>query len=133
MTAEKLALEKQLQETPSELENLRKLLLQRKAELKEKNARIGDLTDESFKLSEQAKATELRLKKFEEKSHERIQQQDCQINAQKDAITQVNEDARLKAVEIGRLQKELTKVSNASNLVHGKVCIMTQELAGMFC
>ena len=133
MTAEKLALEKQLQETPSELENLRKLLLQREVELKEKDARIGNLTDESFKLSEQAKATELRLNFFEEKSHERIQQQDCQINAQKDAITQANEDARLKAVEIGDLKKKLAKVSDAHNLVHAKVSIMTQELTGMFC
>ena len=66
MTAEKLALEKQLQETPSELESLSKHLLQREAELKEKDARIGDLTDESYKLSEQANATELRLKKIEE-------------------------------------------------------------------
>ena len=133
MMAEKHDLEKQLQDAPSELESLRELLRQRDAELKKKDARIGDLTDESFKLSEQAKATELRLKNFEEKSHERIQQQDCQINAQKDAITQANEDARLKPVEIGRLQKEPTKVSNDSNLVHGKVCIMTQELAGVFC
>ena len=64
MTAEKLALEKQLQETPSELENLHKLLIQREAELKEKDAGIGDLTDEGFKLSEQAKATKLRLNFF---------------------------------------------------------------------
>ena len=133
MTAEKLALEKQLQETPSELESLRELLLQREAELKKKDAIIGDLTDESYKLSEQAKATELRLKKLEEKSQERIQQQDRQISAQKDAITQANEDARLKAVEIGQLEKKLAKVSDAHNLVHVKVCIMAQELTGTFC
>ena len=101
MTAEKHALEKQLQEAPSELESLRELLCQRDAELKKKDARIGVLTDERYKLSEQAKATELRLKKVEEKSQERIQQQDRQISAQKDAITQANEDTRLKAVEIG--------------------------------
>jgi len=131
--AEKRALEKQLREAPSELENLRELLRQRDVQLKEKDTRIGNATDESFKLSEQAKATELRLKKVEEKLQERIQQQEKQINAQKDAIAQVNEDARLKAVELGNLEKKLTKISDAHNLVHAKVCIMTQELAGTCC
>ena len=94
---------------------------------------MGELSDESFKLSEQAKATELRLKKVEEKFQERVQQLDLQINAQKDAIAEANEDARLKAVAIGDLEKKLAKVSDAHNLFHAKVCIMTQELAGMCC
>ena len=55
-------------ETPSELERLRELLGQRDAELKKREARMGELSDESFKMSEQAKATELRLKKGEENS-----------------------------------------------------------------
>ena len=133
MTTEKHALEKQLQEAHSELESLRELLCQRDAELKIKDARIGDLTDESNKLSEQAKATELRLKKIEEKSQERIEQQERQISAQKDAIAQANKDTRLKAVEIGCLEKKLAKVSGTHNLVHAKVSIMTQELTGTFC
>ena len=120
-------------ETPSELERLRELLGQRDAELKKRETRMGELSDESFKLSEQAKATELRLKKVEEKFQERVQQLDLQINAQKDAIALANEDARLKAVAIGDLEKKLAKVSDAHNLVHAKVCIMTQELAGMCC
>jgi len=122
-----------LGETPSELERLRELLGQRDAELKKREARMGELSDESFKLSEQAKATELRLKTVEEKFQERVQQQDLQISAQKDAIAVANEDARLKAVAIGELEKKLKKVSDAHNLVHAKVCIMTQELTGMCC
>ena len=47
---------------------------------------MGELSDESFKLSEQAKATELRLKNVEVKFQERVQQLDLQVNAQKDAI-----------------------------------------------
>ena len=120
-------------DTPSELEKLRELLGRRDAELKKMNTRMGELSDESFKMSEQAKATELRLKKVEGKLQERIQQLDLQINAQKDAIAQANEDARLKAVEIDDLEKKLTKLSDTHNLVHAKVCIMTQELAGKYC
>ena len=120
-------------ETPSELERLRELLGQRDAELKKRETRMGELSDESFKLSEQAKATELRLKTVEEKFQERVQQQDLQISAQKDAIAVANEDARLKAVAIGELEKKLKKVSDAHNLVHAKVCIMTRELTGMCC
>ena len=130
MSAARLALEKQLVETPSELEKLRELLGRRDAELKKINDRMGELSDESYKMSEQAKAAELRLKSVEGKLQERIQQLDLQINAQKDAIAQANEDARSKAVEIGSLEKKLTKLSDAHNLVHAKVCIMTQELAG---
>jgi len=115
-------LEKQLQEAPSELENLRELLRQRDAQLKEKDTSIGD-----------AKAAELRLKKVEEELRERIQQQDNQIGAQKDAIAQANENTRLKAVELGNLEKKLTKISDTQNLVHAKVTIMTQELAGTCC
>ena len=120
-------------DTPSELERLRELLSQRDIELKKREARMGELSDESFKLSEQAKATELRLKTVEEKFQERVQQLDLQISAQKDAIADANEDARLKAVSIGELEKKLKKVSDAHNLVHAKVCIMTQELTGMLC
>ena len=120
-------------ETPSELERLRELLGQCDAELKKRETRMGELSDESFKLSEQAKATELRLKKVEEKFQERVQQLDLQISAQKDAIADANEDARLKAAAIGDLEKKLKKVSDAHNLVHAKVCIMTQELTGMCC
>ena len=120
-------------ETPSELERLRELLGQRDAELKKREARMGELSDENFRLSEQAKSAELRLKKVEDKLQERVQQLDIQINAQKDAIAQANEDARLKAVVIGNLEKKLTKVSDAHNLVHAKVCIMTQELTGICC
>jgi len=126
-------LEKQLGETPSELERLRELLGRRDAELKKVNDRMGDLSDESYKISEQAKAAELRLKTVEEKLQKRIQELDLQINAQKDAIAEANEDARLKAVEIGDLEKKLTKLSDTHNLVHAKVCIMTQELAGKYC
>jgi len=122
-----------LGDTPSELERLRELLGQRDVELKKREARMGELSDETFKLSEQAKATELRLKTVEEKFQERVQQLDLQINAQKDAIAVANEDARLKAVFIGELEKKLKKVSDVHNLVHAKVCIMTQELTGMFC
>ena len=126
-------MEKQLGDTPSELERLRELLGQRDAELKKRETRMGELSDESFKLSEQAKATELRLKTVEEKFQERVQQLDLQVSAQKDAIADANEDARLKAVSIGELEKKLKKVSDAHNLVHAKVCIMTQELTGMYC
>ena len=100
-------------ETPSELERLRELLGQRDAELKKRETRMGELSDESFKLSEQAKATELRLKTVEEKFQERVQQLDLQVSAQKDAIADANEDARLKAVSIGELEKKLKKVSDA--------------------
>ena len=120
-------------ETPSELERLRELLGHRDAELKKREARMGELSDESFKLSEQVKATELRLKTVEEKFQERVQQLDLQVSVQKDAIADVNEDARLKAISIGELEKKLKKVSDAHNLVHAKVCIMTQELTGMCC
>ena len=133
VTAARLTLEKQLGETPSELERLRELLGRRDAELKKINDRMGELSDESYKMSEQAKATELRLKKVEEKFQERIQQLDCQVSAQKDALAQANEDARLKAVEIDSLEKKLTKLSDTHNLVHAKVCIMTQELVGKCC
>ena len=133
MTAERRALEKQLQETPAELEKMHELLSQRDAELKKREARMGELSDESFKLSEQAKATELWLKKVEDKFQERVQQLDHQISAQKDAIAQANENTRLKAVEIGSLEKKLAKLSDAHNLVHAKVYIMTQELAGTCC
>ena len=126
-------MEKQLGDTPSELERLRKLLGQRDAELKKRETRMGELSDESFNLSEQAKASELWLKTVEEKFQERVQQLDLQISAQKDAIADVNEDARLKAISIGELEKKLKKVSDAHNLVHAKVCIMTQELTGMCC
>ena len=94
---------------------------------------MGELSDESYKISEQAKAAELRLKTVEEKLQKRIQELDLQINAQKDAIAEANEDARLKAVEIDSLEKKLTKLSDIHNLVHAKVCIMTQELAGKYC
>ena len=120
-------------DTPSELERLCELLGQRDVELKKRETRMGELSDESFKLSEQAKATELRLKTVEEKFQERVQQLDLQISAQKDAIADANEDTRLKAVSIGELEKKLKKVSDAHNLVHAKVCIMTQELTGMCC
>ena len=120
-------------DTPSELEKLRELLGRRDAELKKINDRMGELSDESYKMSEQAKTAELWLKSVEGKLQERIQQLDLQINAQKDAIAQANEDARSKAVEIGSLEKKLTKLSDAHNLVHAKVCIMTQELAGKRC
>ena len=53
-------MEKQLGDTPSELERLRELLGQRDAELKKRETRMGELSDESFKFSEQAKNTELR-------------------------------------------------------------------------
>ena len=105
-----------MRKTPPELERLRELLGQRDAELKKREARMGELSDESIKLSEQAKATELRLKKVEEKFQERVQQLDHQINAQKDAIAQANEDARLKAVEIGHLEKKLAKVSDLNTI-----------------
>ena len=120
-------------DTPSELEKLRELLGRRDAELKKINDRMGELSDENYKISEQAKDAERRLKTVEGKLQERIQQLDLQINAQKDAIAQANEDARLKAVEIGELEKKLTKLSDTHNLVHAKVCIMTQELAGKYC
>ena len=94
---------------------------------------MGELSDESFKLSEQVKATELRLKTVEDKFQERVQQLELQVSAQKDAIAYANEDARLKAISIGELEKKLKKVSDAHNLVHAKVCIMTQELTGMCC
>ena len=84
-------------------------------------------------MPEQAKATELRLKTVEEKFQERVQQLDLQVSAQKDAIADANEDARLKAVSIGELEKKLNFFSDAHNLVHAKVCIMTQELTGMCC
>ena len=67
------------------------------------------------------------------KIQERVQQQDLQISAQKDAIAVANEDARLKAVTIDELEKKLKKVSDSQNLVHAKVCIMTQELTGTCC
>jgi len=76
-------LEKQLGDTPSELERLRELLGQRDAELKKRETRMGELSDESFKLSEQVKATELRLKTVEKKFQERVQQLELQISAQK--------------------------------------------------